>query len=244
LSKRVDLAALAAKAFGDLLDNPLKDLEKPDQTLLYSMLLVYSAVTTRVSKGPSDDDSLEGVAKLVANAADLGLRLESEVFHGPDSDVFLPFISSFSDLPRGLAEFSKLVGGVLDLIGKPGHKGRNLTNQLLIQASEFVQLKTGEYHDGHLAELYKAILESSPTEDLSFREIQKMRKYVKEHYRRLNVDALDTKQIVERYYAGVDLSDVIRKKRERIQKYYPDLYSLTLDRARRLCESTVPRDSP
>ena len=244
MSKRVDLTALAAKAFGDLVDNPLKDLEKPDQIVLYSMLLVYSAVTTRAGKELSDDDPLERVAKLVANAADLGSKLESEVFHGPDTDVLLPYTSSFSDLPGRLAEFSKVVGGVLDLLGKPGHKGRNLTNQLLVQASEFVQLKTGEYHDGHLAELYKAILESSRTEDLSPSEIQKMRKYVKEHYRRLNVDALDTKQIVERYYAGVDLSDVIRKKRERIQKYYPDLYSLTLDRARTLCESTVPRDSP
>ena len=112
-----------------------------------------------------------------------------------------------------------------------------------LNPSEFICLKTGQYHDGHLAEPYKAILESSPTEDLSANEIRKMRRYVKKHYPRLNADALDNKHIAERYYPAVDLSDLIRKKREHIQNCYPVLYAWTLELARKSSESTAPRDS-
>jgi hypothetical protein len=150
------------------------------------MLKVYSAVTTqdgkRRPKGRSTNGFLEKEAKLVADAAKLGSKLESEVFHGPNSDVLLPFISSFSDLPGQLAEFSKVVGGMLELFGKRGHHEGNLYGFFLIVASEFVRLKTGQHYDEHLADLYQAVSERSVTEDLSGDAIRKRREYLKKCY--------------------------------------------------------------
>ena len=206
----VDLVGPTAQAFRHIAaNNPLWKLNEPDRKLLYSWLKVYAAATTpdgkRRSKGRSKDGLLEREAKLVADAAKLGLKLESEVFHGPNSDVLLPYISSFSDLPGQLAEFSKVVGGMLDLFGKRGHKEGNLYDFFLIVASELVLLKVGQHYDEHLAELYQAISERPLTADLS--------------------------------------GDAIRKRREYLKKFYPDLCSLMLEQARKTCESTVPRDS-
>jgi hypothetical protein len=201
-----DLVSLTAQAFRHIAaNNPLWKLSEPDQRLLYSMLKVYAGVTTQDGKERSDNDSLERVAKLAREAAKFGAKLESEVFQGPYSDVILPFTSSFNDLPKRLAEFSKLVSAMLDQFGKPGHKDGNLTKQLLIHASEFVRMKTGQHYDEHLAELYQAISERPLTADLS--------------------------------------GDAIRKKREYLKEFYPVLFSQVLERARKSCESTVPRDT-
>ena len=179
----VDLVGPTAQAFRHIAaTNPLRKLSGPDQKILYSMLKVYAAVTTQNGKRRSKDGLLEKEAKLVADAAKLGSKLESEVFHGPDSDVLLPYISSFSDLPRQLTEFSKVVGGMLDLFGKRGHKEGNLYGFFLIVASEFVRLKTGQHYDEHLAELYQAISERPLTADLSGDAIRKKREYLKESY--------------------------------------------------------------
>ena len=179
----VDLVGPTAQAFRHIAaTNPLRKLSGPDQKILYSMLKVYAAVTTQNGKRRSKDGLLEKEAKLVADAAKLGSKLESEVFHGPDSDVLLPYISSFSDLPRQLTEFSKVVGGMLDLFGKRGHKEGNLYGFFLIVASEFVRLKTGQHYDEHLAELYQAVSERSLTEDLSGDAIRKRREYLKKNY--------------------------------------------------------------
>lgn len=179
----VDLDSLATRAFGHLAaDSPLKKISEPDRKLLYSMLKVYAAVTTQDVKRRSKDGLLEKEAKLVADAAKLGSKLESEVFHGPNSDVLLPYISSFSSLPEQLAEFSKVVGGMLDLLGKRGHKEGNLYNFFLIVASEFVLLKVGQHYDEHLAELYQAISERPLTADLSGDAIRKRREYFKKCY--------------------------------------------------------------
>ena len=179
----VNLVGPTAQAFRDIAaGNPLRKLSEPDRKLLYSMLKVYAVVTTPDGKERSGDDPLERVAKLAREAAKFGAKLESEVFQGPYSDVILPFTSSFSDLPERLAEFSKLVGVMLDQFGKPGHKDGNLTKQLLILASEFVRLKTGQHYDEHLAELYQAISERPLTADLSGDAIRKKREYLKESY--------------------------------------------------------------
>jgi hypothetical protein len=183
----VNLVGPTAQAFRDIAaGNPLRKLSEPDQKLLYSMLKVYAAVTTedgkKRSKRGSKDGLLEKEAKLVADAAKLGSKLESEVFQGPNSDVLFPYISSFSDLPRQLTEFSKVVGGMLDLFGKRGHKEGNLYGFFLIVASEFVRLKTGQHYDEHLAELYQAVSERSLTEDLSGDAIRKRREYLKKNY--------------------------------------------------------------
>lgn len=179
----VDLVGPTAQAFRHIAaTNPLRKLSGPDQKILYSMLKVYAAVTTQNGKRRSKDGLLEKEAKLVADAAKLGSKLESEVFHGPNSDVLLPYISSFSDLPRQLTEFSKVVGGMLDLFGKRGHKEGNLYGFFLIVASEFVRLKTGQHYDEHLAELYQAVSERSLSEDLSGDAIRKRREYLKKSY--------------------------------------------------------------
>ena len=179
----VNLVGPTAQAFRDIAaGNPLRKLSEPDQKLLYSMLKVYAAVTTQNGKRRSKDGLLEKEAKLVADAAKLGSKLESEVFQGPNSDVLFPYISSFSDLPRQLTEFSKVVGGMLDLFGKRGHKEGNLYGFFLIVASEFVRLKTGQHYDEHLAELYQAVSERSLTEDLSGDAIRKRREYLKKNY--------------------------------------------------------------
>ena len=179
----VDLVGPTAQAFRHIAaTNPLRKLSGPDQKILYSMLKVYAAVTTQNGKRRSKDGLLEKEAKLVADAAKLGSKLESEVFHGPNSDVLLPYIYSFSDLPRQLTEFSKVVGGMLDLFGKRGHKEGNLYGFFLIVASEFVRLKTGQHYDEHLAELYQAVSERSLTEDLSGDAIRKRREYLKKSY--------------------------------------------------------------
>jgi len=179
----VDLVGPTAQAFRHIAaTNPLRKLSGPDQKILYSMLKVYAAVTTQNGKRRSKDGLLEKEAKLVADAAKLGSKLESEVFHGANSDVLLPYIYSFSDLPRQLTEFSKVVGGMLDLFGKRGHKEGNLYGFFLIVASEFVRLKTGQHYDEHLAELYQAVSERSLTEDLSGDAIRKRREYLKKSY--------------------------------------------------------------
>ena len=163
-------------------DNPLNRLNDADRVLLFSMLMIYDVVTTRVAKDRPEEDPLERMAKLAADAAILSAKLESEVFQGPYADVFLPYISSFRDLPRRLAEFSELIGRKLNLLGKPGHKGRNLRNQYLILASEFVRLKAGQHYDEHVAELYQAIPGRPPSEDLAGDAIRKKRDYIKRCY--------------------------------------------------------------
>ncbi len=183
----VDLVGPTAQAFRHVsATNPLRKLSEPDRKLLYSMLKVYAAVIPqggkRRPKGRSENGLLEKEAKLVADAAKLGSKLESEVFHGPNSDVLLPYISSFSDLPGQLAEFSKVVGGMLDLFGKRGHKEGNLYGFFLIVVSEFVRLKTGQHYDEHLAELYQAVSERPLAADLSGDAIRKRREYLKKCY--------------------------------------------------------------
>jgi hypothetical protein len=183
----VDLVGPTAEAFRHVAaTNPLRKFSEPDRKLLYAMLKVYAAVTTQDGKKRSKERAKEGFlereAKLVADAAKLGSKLESEVFHGPNSDVLLPYISSFSDLPAQLVEFSKVVGGMLDLFGKRGHKEGNLYDFFLIVASEFVKLKVGQHYDEHLAELYQAISERPLTADLSGDAIRKRREYLKKCY--------------------------------------------------------------
>ena len=183
----VDLDSLATRAFGHLAaDSPLKKLSGPERVFLHSTLRIYAVAT---APGPEREveettvyDSLERMARLVKSAGKLSTKLESEVFHGPDSDVLLPFTSSFSDLPGRLAEFSKVVGGVLDLIGKSGHKEGNADRLLLIVAAEFVRLKTGQPYYEHLAELYQAISERPLSEDLSGDAIRKQRDNLKQNY--------------------------------------------------------------
>jgi hypothetical protein len=68
--------------------------------------------------------------------------------------------------------------------------GRNLINQCLVAASEFVKLKLGDYCDEHVAELYQAVSDALPDEDLSGAAIYRKRAYLKRHYPDLCADAV------------------------------------------------------
>ena len=82
------------------------------------------------------------------------------------------------------------MGENLKLLGKPGHKGRNIKSKFLIIASEFVRLKLGDYFDEHLAELYEAVTAPPFKEELSGDAIRKKRKYLKTNYPGLYAEIL------------------------------------------------------
>jgi hypothetical protein len=182
------LDTITNEAFSQLgPNNPLKSLARSDQKRLWSFLKIFSISTNPNPK----DDELERIAKLVSEAGDIAVRLEAEIFNGTYSDVLYSYTSGFRDLPTLLEEFSMLMEKALQLIGKRGHMGQNLVNQLLVVASEFVKLKIGEYFDEQVAELYQVVSESSLEEDLSGAAIHKKRAYLKRNYPELYADAIE-----------------------------------------------------
>ena len=186
-----------AKAFQEIYpNNPLIKLNDSERKYLWALLVVYSQAAAEVSDPRPPIKTLESMSKKLAAAGRLASDLESEVFQGPFSELLRPFTAGFDCLPKQLARFSRRLGRVLDTFGKPGHKGRNLANQFLIQASEFVSMRTGQFNDEHLAELFQAIgspptlEELSDTEGLSGAAIHKRRERFKEQYPMLYVAAL------------------------------------------------------
>lgn len=183
-----DLRVPAAKAFEHLADNnPLKKLNETDRIALVALLKVHNVMTRERKSG---DDPLEQLAKILADAATFGARLESVVFRGPHSKLLNPYTHSFADIPKRLVKLSQLSGALLGPIGKRGHKGRNIANRFLITASEVVQLLTGRHYDEHLAELFQAVAKRPLSEDLSGDAIRKKREYLKTRYPGLYADAL------------------------------------------------------
>jgi hypothetical protein len=150
-----DLPGLSRRAFQQLeTGNPLEEFPESDRILLCSMLLLEA--TIEKADRQSDEDPFKRAAALAREAGRLGARLETEVFHGPYSDL-MPFTSGFSDLPERLAEFSKIVGEVMAPFGGPGHEGKVFDVFSLILATEFVRLRTGHFYDETLAELYQYV---------------------------------------------------------------------------------------
>jgi hypothetical protein len=150
-----DLAGLSRRAFQKLeKGNPLEKLPESVRILLCSMLLL--GATIEKADRQSDEDPFKRVAELAREAGRLGARLESEVFHGPYSDL-MPFTSGFSNLPERLTEFSKIVSEVMAPFGGPGHEGKVFDVFPLILATEFVRLRTGHFYYETLAELYQYV---------------------------------------------------------------------------------------
>jgi len=195
-----DLSVPVAKAFGNLFpDNPLKKLYDRDRTYLYALLLIYDHRATEAKTGQTSDEPLERVSKVLADAAKLAAKLESEVFQGPLSDVLRQFSAGYEDLPIRLAGLSERLGNALDTVGKRGHKREILATQHLVEASEFVRLRTGRHYDEHLAELFQGIGKLCLSEDLSSDAIRKKRVYAKKHYPGLCADASKrAKRVFER----------------------------------------------
>lgn len=78
--------------------------------------------------------------------------------------------------------FSKRLGLALDSFGKPGHKREIFAAKVLVEASEFVGLKTGKHYDEHLADLFQWIGKRPLKRDLSGDAIRKKREYLAKCY--------------------------------------------------------------
>jgi hypothetical protein len=174
------------------LDAPLRKLDDSDRIVLWALLLTYAHFSPEKLVTEEIND-LERLSKIMADAARVGAELRSEVLEGPLSGPFRPFIAGFADVPLRLARFSERLGKELNSYGKPGHKARIRSTQWLVEASEFIRLKTHQYNDEHLADLFQAIETDyeEPQEDLSSDAIRKKRKYLKKHYPRRYADALE-----------------------------------------------------
>lgn len=172
-----------ARAFSGLhTNNPLNQLDDSDRKFLWALLMMYAEVTKRRKTRNAVLDELERgsktVSKIVADAARLAARLETELFQGPFAEPLRPFLVGFKDLPVRLVQFSNRIEMVLNSTGKAGHKRQNLAAQFLLQASEFVRLKTGQHNDEHVADLFQQIGKRSVKLDLSGDAIRKKRKYL------------------------------------------------------------------
>lgn len=167
--------------------NPLNKLHESDKCLLWALLTVYSYGETKPKKRSGVENQLEQATQTATDAAALAERIQVEVFQGELTEPLRPFLSGFQDLPLRLHAFASRLGSVVGSFGKAGHKERMLNNQNLIMASEFVRLRTGGYHDEHLAELFQAMSldpknRSDNPDDFSGDAIRAKRKHFKKTY--------------------------------------------------------------
>ena len=122
------------------------------------------------------------MSKTAAEAAKLGGKIKTQILQGPHSLAMRPFVLGFEDLPSRLAAFSRRLSTALDSIGKPGQKRKILEDRMLVEASEFVRVRTGQHYDEHLAELIQAVGMPFRLEELSGDAIRKKRKFLKDQY--------------------------------------------------------------
>src|ERR1035437_2279120 len=174
--------ASMAEAFQNLkLDSPLRGLNGSDQSLLFSLLVVYEAakgaVDAKHSKNP-----WKVMVKSVADAGKAGARLKRDVFLGPLPKLLPTCAEEYADLPDRLIEFSKVVGALLALAGKAGHENKVYKNQLLVLASEFVLLRTRRYNDEHLADLIQAVAKFPLSKGFSANSIRSEERRLKKNY--------------------------------------------------------------
>jgi len=187
-----DLPDLTAKAFQSLLeDGPLARLDDGDRMVLFVLLKVYEEAK---QEGRCDPylAQMERIANLATDAAAFGARLELEVFQGPFADYLPPFTSKYRGLPKLLAEFSMVYGFYMRRFGKSGHKAKILADCWLVEATEFVRLKTGQYCYDKIGVLLNAIGKYPAAEKPSGEAIRKKRLSIKKNYRRLYDDVLTT----------------------------------------------------
>lgn len=181
--------------------NPLRKLDIRDKARLLLVLVVYWTFR--------DDPRLmaaaERAAQLAADARKLAMRIESEARHGALISEFPLLLETCEDLQAKLGRFSRETRLAMELVGKQGHKQKNLASCLLITASEFVRQTTGSYNDEHLAELCQG-------------------KFLGPRRR------------------SVMSGDAIRKKRDYLQKEYPELYATSEHIASGLKALSIPGD--
>jgi hypothetical protein len=89
-----DLEIPTRRAFRHLgPNNPLKRLAKSDQKLLWSFLKVFSVASKGLGKQKPEEDELEKLAGLIADAGAMAAKLESAIFKGPYSDLLYAYTS-------------------------------------------------------------------------------------------------------------------------------------------------------
>jgi hypothetical protein len=181
----------ATRAFREVgPNNPLRGLDVASKKRLWGLLKLYAMIQQFDQK--SDDDPLELAARAVADAGKVAADLKAHLFGGPLADVLAPLVPNFFvDLPRRLQIFSEVMGALLGLTGKSGHKDELFKNQVLVMASEFVRLKLRRFYDEHVAELYQAIGNGDFSSDFSADAIRKKRNYLKRKYPQLYDVALE-----------------------------------------------------
>lgn len=181
----------AKKVLQDLhLGNPLRKLDDLERTALWAFLVRYAIFSVEKRDGKTIDD-LEKLSRIMADAAKLGAELKSEVFGGPHSELMRVFASGFEDIPSRLVSFAARLEKTLDSFGKPGHKGKTLSNSYLVLSSEYVRLRTGHYNDEHLAELFQEIGMRFEAGELSSEAIRKKRGYLKKNNPRVYAYVLE-----------------------------------------------------
>ena len=169
--------------------NPLRKLADEDKGNLFILLELHS----RKRHWDELSEPWENAAKAVAEAGTIAARLQVDVFEKLATSLG-PFLDPYRSAPHRLAALSRMLGILITLeTGKPGHKGRTARTRLLIAASEFVRLKTGRYHDEHLAELMQAVgpRHLGTGEDFSGESISKHRKRMQENYPEIYEEALN-----------------------------------------------------
>jgi hypothetical protein len=178
-----DRQAAVERAFSYIAPrNPLNQLDAGDREFLWALLKVHSSSTRQDGVPPFEP--LEKVHKLMADAAKLAKDLELEVFGGACAEMLLPYTVKFRDLPSRIIDFSTRLKEAILIVGKPGYQQKVFANLLLVQASEFVLLKTGRHYDEHLAELFQGIADVGRTQlkELSGDAIRKQRTYLAANY--------------------------------------------------------------
>lgn len=172
---------------------------------LFVLLKVYEEAR---QEGGSDPylERMERVAKVAAEAAAFGAKLKSEVFQGPFADYMTPYTSMYRELPKQLAAFSMEYGFYMRRFGKSGHKAKILADYFLVEVTEFVRLKTGQYCYDKIGVLLNAIGKYADAERPSGEAIRKKRQAMKKHYRHLYDYALTSAKRTYDISAALDSS--------------------------------------
>jgi hypothetical protein len=173
-------------------DNPLKKLNDLDRKYLWALLVIFDHGGRQMRKEEASSDSLERLSSITVDAAKLAKSLRSVAFKGPFSEAIRGATAGYEDLPMRLTRFSERLEKALGSIGKPGHKRKTIAARSLVEASEFVRLKIGQYYDEHVAELFQAISGSTLSDDFSGDAIRKKRERLKRQYPVLYANALQS----------------------------------------------------
>jgi len=160
----------------------LRNLSSEDQVVLWALLKLYDA-GNRGDKKRSPVAELEKLTELAKRTAQLAQELGTDVFSGPMAPLLSQVTTGYEHLPKQLGQFSTRLGTALSHLGKPGRKYEVATKKWLVVASEFVRLKSGQYYDEHLTELFQAIREDTGIDDdFSGDAIRKQRERMSKEY--------------------------------------------------------------